>query len=28
VVTVGLFAHRRADVILVAGDAGVATLTP
>ncbi len=28
VVTVGLFAHRRADVILVAGDAGVTTLTP
>ena len=28
VVTVGLFAHRGADVILVAGDAGVRTLTP
>ena len=28
VVTVGLFAHRRADVILIAGDAGVRTLTP
>jgi len=28
VVTVGLFAHRRADVMLVAGDAGVTTLTP
>jgi ribose 5-phosphate isomerase A len=28
VVTVGLFAHRRADVILVAGDAGVRTLIP
>ena len=28
VVTVGLFAHRRADVLLVAGDAGVTTLTP
>jgi ribose 5-phosphate isomerase A len=27
VVTVGLFAHRGADVILVAGDAGVTTLT-
>ncbi len=28
VVTVGLFAHRGADVILVAGDAAVRTLTP
>jgi len=28
VVTVGLFAHRRADVILVAGDVGVKTLVP
>jgi ribose 5-phosphate isomerase A len=28
VVTVGLFAHRRADVLLVAGDAGVTTITP
>ena len=28
VVTVGLFAHRRADVLLVAGDAGVRTLRP
>jgi ribose 5-phosphate isomerase A len=28
VVTVGLFAARRADVILLAGDAGVRTLTP
>jgi ribose 5-phosphate isomerase A len=28
VVTVGLFAHRRADVILVAGDDGVKTLIP
>lgn len=28
VVTVGLFAHRRANVILVAGDDGVATLIP
>jgi ribose 5-phosphate isomerase A len=28
VVTVGLFAHRRADVILVAGDDGIRTLTP
>ena len=28
VVTVGLFAHRGADVLLVAGDAGVRTLTP
>jgi ribose 5-phosphate isomerase A len=28
VVTVGLFAHRRADVILVAGDDGVTTLVP
>jgi ribose 5-phosphate isomerase A len=27
VVTVGLFAHRRADVLLIAGDAGVTTLT-
>jgi ribose 5-phosphate isomerase A len=27
VVTVGLFAHRRADVLLVAGDAGVKTIT-
>jgi ribose 5-phosphate isomerase A len=26
VVTVGLFAHRRADVLLIAGDAGVRTL--
>jgi ribose 5-phosphate isomerase A len=28
VVTVGLFAHRGADVIVVAGDAGVKSLTP
>jgi len=28
VVTVGLFAHRGADVLLVAGDAGVKTITP
>ena len=28
VVTVGLFAHRRADVILVAGDSAVRTLNP
>ncbi len=28
VVTVGLFAHRRADVLIVAGDDGVRTLTP
>jgi ribose 5-phosphate isomerase A len=28
VVTVGLFAHRRADVLLVAGDDGVKTLVP
>jgi ribose 5-phosphate isomerase A len=28
VVTVGLFAHRRADVLVVAGDDGVRTLTP
>ena len=28
VVTVGLFAHRRADVLLVAGDGGVTTITP
>jgi ribose 5-phosphate isomerase A len=28
VVTVGLFAHRRADVLLVAGNEGVRTLTP
>jgi ribose 5-phosphate isomerase A len=28
VVTVGLFAHRGADVLLVAGDDGVATITP
>jgi ribose 5-phosphate isomerase A len=28
VVTVGLFAHRGADVLLVAGEAGVKTLTP
>jgi ribose 5-phosphate isomerase A len=27
-VTVGLFAHRRADVLLIAGDAGVTTITP
>jgi ribose 5-phosphate isomerase A len=27
VVTVGLFAHRRADVLLVAGDTGVKTIT-
>jgi ribose 5-phosphate isomerase A len=27
VVTVGLFAHRRADVLLIAGDAGVETVT-
>ncbi|HEY5366215.1 MAG TPA: ribose-5-phosphate isomerase A, partial [Casimicrobiaceae bacterium] len=28
VVTVGLFAHRGADVILVGGDSGVGTLVP
>lgn len=28
VVTVGLFAHRRADVLLVAGDDGVTAITP
>jgi ribose 5-phosphate isomerase A len=28
VVTVGLFTHRRADVLLVAGDGGVTTITP
>ena len=28
VVTVGLFAHRRADVLLVAGAGGVTTITP
>jgi len=28
VVTVGLFAHRRADVLIVAGDDGVKTLLP
>jgi ribose 5-phosphate isomerase A len=28
VVTVGLFAHRGADVLLVAGDGGVTTITP
>ena len=28
VVTVGLFAHRGADVLLVAGDHAVATLVP
>ena len=28
VVTVGLFAHRGADVLLVAGDDGVKTITP
>ena len=28
VVTVGLFAHRRADVLIVAGDGGVDTLIP
>ena len=28
VVTVGLFAHRRPDILLVAGDAGVTTITP
>ena len=28
VVTVGLFAHRRADVLLIAGDSGVTTVTP
>jgi ribose 5-phosphate isomerase A len=28
VVTVGLFAHRRADVMLIAGDSGVTTITP
>ena len=28
VVTVGLFAHRRADVLIIAGDAGVRTLEP
>jgi ribose 5-phosphate isomerase A len=28
VVTVGLFAHRGADVLLIAGDSGVRTLTP
>jgi ribose 5-phosphate isomerase A len=28
VVTVGLFAHRGADVLLVAGDSGIETITP
>jgi ribose 5-phosphate isomerase A len=28
VVTVGLFAHRRADVLLISGDKGVTTITP
>jgi ribose 5-phosphate isomerase A len=28
VVTVGLFAHRRADILLVAGDGGVTAITP
>jgi ribose 5-phosphate isomerase A len=28
VVTVGLFAHRRADVLLVSGNEGVTTITP
>jgi hypothetical protein len=28
VVTVGLFAHRGADVLLVAGDDGVRSITP
>jgi ribose 5-phosphate isomerase A len=28
VVTVGLFAHRGADVLLVAGDGGIDTITP
>jgi ribose 5-phosphate isomerase A len=28
VVTAGLFAHRGADVLLIAGDAGVKTITP
>jgi ribose 5-phosphate isomerase A len=28
VVTVGLFAHRRADVLLIAGDRGVTAITP
>jgi ribose 5-phosphate isomerase A len=28
VVTVGVFAHRRADVLLIAGDGGVETLVP
>jgi ribose 5-phosphate isomerase len=28
VVTVGLFAHRGADVLLVAGNGGIETLTP
>jgi len=28
VVTVGLFAHRRADLLIVAGNGGVETLTP
>jgi ribose 5-phosphate isomerase A len=28
VVTVGLFAHRRADVLLVASDSGIETLIP
>jgi ribose 5-phosphate isomerase A len=28
VVTVGLFAHRRADLLIVAGSGGVETLTP
>jgi hypothetical protein len=27
-VTVGLFARRRADVLIIAGDAGVRTLEP
>jgi ribose 5-phosphate isomerase A len=28
VVTVGLFAHRRADVLLIADDSGVRTIDP
>ncbi len=28
VVTVGLFAHRGADVLLVAGDGGIETILP
>ena len=28
VVTVGLFAHRGADVLLVAGDGGIETIIP